>query len=64
MELKKEILEENLRLLYVAITRAKNRLYISTSAKELTRFGKLKDSEPSVIFEHVITSGNGGTTHD
>lgn len=64
LELKKEILEENLRLLYVAITRAKNRLYISTSAKELTRFGKLKDSEPSVIFEHVITSGNGGTTHD
>lgn len=50
-ELKKEILEENLRLLYVAITRAKNRLYISTSAKEQTRGGKLKNSEPSVIFD-------------
>ena len=50
-ELKKEILEENLRLLYVAITRAKNRLYISTSAKEQTRWGKLKESEPSAIFD-------------
>ena len=60
LELKKEILEENLRLLYVAITRAKNRLYISTSTKEQTRFGKLKDSEPSVIFEHVIESESEG----
>lgn len=50
-ELKKEILEENLRLLYVAVTRAKNKLYISTSTKEQTRYGKLKDSEPSVIFD-------------
>lgn len=58
-ELKKEILEENLRLLYVAITRAKNRLYISTSTKE-TIFGKLKDSEPSVIFEHVIANESTG----
>ena len=60
LELKKEILEENLRLLYVAITRAKNRLYISTSTKEQTRFGKLKSSEPSVIFEHVIESESEG----
>ena len=53
-ELKKEILEENLRLLYVAITRAKNHLYISTSIKEQTRYGKLKDSEPSVIFNQLL----------
>ena len=53
-ELKKEILEENLRLLYVAITRAKNRLYISTSTKEQTRYGKLKDSEPSVVFDELL----------
>ncbi|MBO6257628.1 UvrD-helicase domain-containing protein [bacterium] len=53
-ELKQEILEENLRLLYVAITRAKNRLYISASAKEQTRYGKLKDSEPSVIFDELF----------
>ena len=54
LELKKEILEENLRLLYVAITRTKNRLYISTSVKEQTRFGKLKDSEPSIIFDELL----------
>ena len=53
-ELKQEILEENLRLLYVAITRAKNHLYISTSTKEQTRYGKLKDSEPSVIFDELF----------
>jgi len=58
LELKKEILEENLRLLYVAITRAKNRLYISTSTKELTRFGKLKSSEPSMIFDEIININN------
>lgn len=57
-ELKKEILEENLRLLYVAITRAKNRLYISTSAKEQTRYGKLKNSEPSVIFDELLTDSS------
>ena len=53
-ELKQEILEENLRLLYVAITRAKNQLHITTSTKEQTRYGKLKDSEPSVIFEELL----------
>lgn len=52
-ELKEEILDENLRLLYVAITRAKNNLFISTSAKQMN-FGKLKDSEPSVIFEDLL----------
>ena len=53
-ELKQEILEENLRLLYVAITRAKNRLHITTSIKEQTRYGKFKDSEPSVIFQDLL----------
>ena len=53
-ELKQEILEENLRLLYVAITRAKNRLYITASKKEQTRYGKLKDSEPSIIFDELL----------
>jgi DNA helicase-2/ATP-dependent DNA helicase PcrA len=54
-ELKKEILEENWRLLYVAITRAKNHLYISASTKEQTRYGKLKDSEPSIVFEELLS---------
>ena len=57
-ELKKEILEENLRLLYVAITRAKNRLYITTSTKEQTRYGKTKNSEPSMIFDEIININN------
>ncbi len=57
-ELKKEILEENLRLLYVAITRAKNRLYISTSTKEQTRYGKTKSSEPSMIFDELLTDSS------
>ena len=49
-EQKREILSENLRLLYVAITRAKNKLYISTSQKK-NNYGKLKDSKPCSIFE-------------
>ena len=57
-ELKKEILEENLRLLYVAITRAKNRLYITTSTKEQTRYGKTKNSEPSMIFDELLTDSS------
>lgn len=52
-ELKQEILSENLRLLYVAITRAKNNLIITTSNKEKT-FGKLKDSQPNIIFSELL----------
>lgn len=48
-ELKQEIVAENLRLLYVAITRAKRKLYITASEK-VKSFGKLKPEEPSVIF--------------
>ncbi|MBQ9688034.1 ATP-dependent helicase, partial [bacterium] len=43
-ELKTQILEENLKLLYVAITRAKKKLYISVAENE-------KNSEPNDIFE-------------
>ncbi len=57
-EQKQEILSENLRLLYVAITRAKNKLYITSSKKEES-FGRLKESEPSVIFQDLLL-GNGG----
>ena len=51
-ELKQEIVAENLRLLYVAITRAKRNLYITTSEK-VKAFGKLKTEEPSKIFEII-----------
>ena len=53
LELKQETLAENLRLLYVAITRAKNKLFICTSKKEQS-FGKLKDSEPNMIFSEIL----------
>ena len=49
-ELKLFLISENYRLLYVAITRARKRLYISTSAKEIN-YGKLKPSTPSIIFQ-------------
>lgn len=53
-ELKQEILSENLRLLYVAITRAKNKLVITTSSKSKTRYGKEQQNKPSVIFENLF----------
>ena len=51
-ELKQELVAENLRLLYVAITRAKKKLYISTSEK-VKLFGKYKKEEPNKIFEII-----------
>lgn len=53
-ELKQEILDENLRLLYVAITRAKNNLFITTSTKTKTRFDREQKNEPSVIFSDLL----------
>ena len=49
-ELKKEIIEENFRLIYVGITRAKKKLYLST-AENYKYFNKLKTFEKSEIFE-------------
>ena len=46
-ELKKFILEENLRLLYVAITRAKKKLYVTVSKNNK------KKSEPNYIFNLI-----------
>ena len=54
IELKQEILAENLRLLYVAITRAKNQLIFSSSKKTKTRFGKLQPNAESVIFKDLL----------
>ncbi|MBQ8459659.1 ATP-dependent helicase [bacterium] len=55
-EIKQEILSENLRLLYVAITRAKNRLIISVSEKLKNKFGKEQKNEPSIIFENLLNT--------
>ena len=52
-KLKQELISENLRLLYVAITRAKRKLYITTSNK-VKSFGKLKQEEPNKIFEIIF----------
>lgn len=51
-ELKQELVAENLRLLYVAITRAKRQLFITTSNK-VKAFGKLKSEEPNKIFDII-----------
>lgn len=52
-QLKKEQISENLRLLYVAITRAKKYLYITTSTN-VKSFGKIKVEEPNCIFNEIL----------
>lgn len=52
-ELKEFNSEETLRLLYVGITRARRKLYITTSAKTKA-FGKEITQEPSIIFDSVL----------
>ena len=49
-EMKQELVAENLRLLYVAITRAKRKLYF-TASKKAKSFEKIVDQEPSMIFD-------------
>jgi len=51
--IKKEILHENLRLLYVAITRAKKRLYFSVAEKQYV-FGRLRNVEKSELFDNIL----------
>lgn len=52
-ELKKEQISENLRLLYVAITRAKRGLTFTVS-KEIKMYGKVQNQTPSIIFEKLL----------
>lgn len=49
-EMKQELAAENLRLLYVAITRAKRKLYFTVS-KKAKSFEKIIEQEPSVVFD-------------
>ena len=53
VELKEFNSEETLRLLYVAITRAQRKLYITASAKTKS-FGKEVPQEPSIIFDAIL----------
>ena len=57
-DLKLAAAEENMRLLYVALTRAKQKLYI-TSAHKYKKYSKLKDVKPSVIFEKILIHSAG-----
>lgn len=52
-ELKEFLVAENFRLLYVAITRAKQRLYISAPQMEKS-FGKDVKTVPSIIFKDLL----------
>ena len=47
---------ENLRLFYVAVTRAKKKLFISC-AKKYKKFSKLKTTEPSKLFDYLLSTG-------
>lgn len=52
-DMKQELVSENLRLLYVAITRAKKYLYFTTSRK-IKSFEKIIEQEPSIIFSEIL----------
>ena len=52
-DLKQELISENLRLLYVAITRAKKKLFFTVSTKTKS-FEKLVQQEPSIIFSDIL----------
>ena len=52
-DMKQELLAENLRLLYVAITRAKKYLYF-TASRKVKSFEKLTTQEPSLIFSKLL----------
>ena len=50
-EMKDFSAEESLRLFYVAITRAKKKLYITTSRKVKGYAGAEREEMPSIVFE-------------
>ena len=52
-EQKQDIIGEDFRLLYVAITRAKRRLYISVAKKD-KHFGRMQKVVPSIIFDELL----------
>ncbi len=52
-DMKQELVSENLRLLYVAITRAKKHLYFTTS-KKTKPYSKIIEQDPSLIFSEIL----------
>ena len=53
-ELKDFSAEENMRLFYVAIARAKKKLFITTSTKVKTYYGAEKEEAPNIIFTELL----------
>lgn len=53
LQMKDEQIAEHLRLLYVAITRARKQLYFTTSRK-IKSFDKILDQEPNTIFGELL----------
>lgn len=53
LQMKEEQIAEHLRLLYVAITRAKKQLYFTTSRK-IKSFDKILEQDPNTIFGELL----------
>ena len=53
VELKEFSAEESMRLFYVAVTRAKKKLYI-TSSQKTKSFNREIEQEPSIVFEELL----------
>lgn len=58
-ELKEFLLEENLRLFYVALTRAKRKLFVTVS-QSAKAFGKDLKQEPSIVFSNLMKTKTAG----
>ena len=52
LELKEFSAEESMRLFYVAVTRAKKKLYI-TAPRKVKSFNKEIEQEPSIVFQNL-----------
>ena len=53
LELKEFSAEESMRLFYVAVTRAKKKLYITVPIK-IKSFNSVVEQEPSIVFEALL----------
>lgn len=62
-DIKQELVAENLRLLYVAITRAKKHLCFTTSRKTKS-YDKIVEQEPNLIFEELLEGRRSGGQED
>ena len=63
LELKEFALAENYRLIYVAITRAKRKLYFTVSTK-VKSFSRVEERQPSVIFSEFNSEHDSGSINN